>query len=77
MIDSKANIVVLQSVYSCVSGLALLEHDLLVLRQELQTLAQLQMSHGDTSSMQTLGGITIRPANQYLMLLLLLFFISD
>ena len=62
--------------YSCVSGLALLEHDLLVLRQELQTLAQLQMSHGDTSSMQTLGGSTTRHANQYFMIYLMLHLIA-
>ena len=44
-----------QSLYSCVGGLSLLEHDLLVLRQDLQTMAQKQMSRGARQSMETLG----------------------
>ena len=44
-----------ESLYSCVGGLSLLEHDLLVLRQDLQTMAQKQMSRGAAQSMETLG----------------------
>ena len=33
----------------------MLEHDLLLLRQDLQTMAQKQMSKGATQSMETLG----------------------
>lgn len=35
--------------------MSLLEHDLLVLRQDLQTMAQKQMSKGAKQSMETLG----------------------
>ena len=41
--------------YSCSGGLSLLEHDLLLLRQDLQATAQNQMSRGGKLSMQTLG----------------------
>lgn len=44
-----------QSLYNCMGGLSMLEHDLLVLRQDLQCMAQKQMSKGATKSMQTLG----------------------
>ena len=44
-----------QSLYSCNSGLSLLEHNLLVLRQELQCSAQSCMTRGGAASLQTLA----------------------
>ena len=44
-----------QDVYGCNSGLSLLSHQLVVLRQDLQSSAQTCMSRGDTASLQTLA----------------------